>query len=370
MHSTTSNFKSELDWARTHMRRVSNAIASLPDLTGTRIACCTHLDLKMVPAFEGLIRRGASLYLTTCNPHTVQEETVQHLSTEATVDAWRGMDHDSWQKSLRSAMTWSPTHLCEMGAELTREAHEPNAKPPEILAGVEATSSGISLLQSIDLQFPVFNWNNVPVKEHLHNRRMVGISTWHTFFERTRLTLHEKRVIVIGYGAVGQSVADSAHAFGGNVCIVERDAGRALEAKYFGWDVLPLETALPQADVIVTATGAPAVLGPKQFESIKSGAFLLNVGHRNDEIDTAALLSYPHRSVLPFVQELDINGHIVYLFAGGSMANLAAGYGDSLNAFDLTLAIMIAAIGYAVSSADKYQPLVHELPKNVWESIL
>ena len=83
-----------------------------------------------------------------------------------------------------------------------------------------------------------------------------------------------------------------------------------------------------------------------------------------------ALRSHPHHSVLPFVDEVNVAGRIVYLFAGGSMANLTAGYGDSLNAFDLTLAIMIAAIGHAVTSSDRYKPAVHALPKNVWESIL
>jgi len=61
---------------------------------------------------------------------------------------------------------------------------------------------------------------------------------------------------------------------------------------------------------------------------------------------------------------------IIYLFADGSMANLTAGYGDSINAFDLTLAIMIAAIGHAVTAADDYRPRVHLLPTTVWQAII
>ena len=42
------------------------------------------------------------------------------------------------------------------------------------------------------------------MKEGLHNRHMVGLTAWHTFFQTTHLTLHEKRVLVIGYGLVGR----------------------------------------------------------------------------------------------------------------------------------------------------------------------
>lgn len=368
--SDTIDFTAQLDWVTTNMPRVKRAIDLLPDLTGTKITCCMHLEIKMVPGLEGLVKRGAQLFLTTCNTHTVKDDAVNYLSKIAEVQASHGMDHDSWQKSLTNALAWSPTLLCEMGADLTRVLHEQNSRESTVRAAVEATSSGISVLERLELKYPVINWNNVPIKEHLHNRRMVGICTWNTLFERTRLTLHEKKVIVIGYGAVGQSVADSALAFGGNVSIVEADHGRALQATYAGWNVLPLETALQEGDVIVTATGARNVIRSQHFQLLKPGAFLLNVGHRSDEIDTTSLRSYPHRSLIPFVEEFDLGGRIVYLFAGGSMANLTAGFGDSINAFDLTLAIMVAAIGHAVQSSGSYKPGVHALPQEVWESII
>ena len=102
--------------------------------------------------------------------------------------------------------------------------------------------------------------------------------------------------MVVGYGSVGRGVADTAHAYGGTVCVVERDPARALEAKYAGWDVRPLETAIPEADVIVTATER-AVVNAAHLPLLKDGAFLLNVGHRPDEIDVTALRSSSlHRS--------------------------------------------------------------------------
>jgi len=195
---------------------------------------------------------------------------------------------------------------------------------------------------------------------------MVGLITWATFSERTRLTLHGKRVLVVGYGSVGRGVAEAARAYGGTVRVAERDPARALEARYAGWDVRPLELAIPEADVIVTATGARSVVNAAHLLLLKE-AFLLNVGHRPDEIDVAALQAHPCTEVLPFVEAIDLGDRTVYLFAGGSMANLTAGYGDSLNAFDVTLAVMTTGIGHIVGAGAEEPAGVHILPRKVWE---
>jgi adenosylhomocysteinase len=55
---------------------------------------------------------------------------------------------------------------------------------------------------------------------------------------------------------------------------------------------------------------------------------------------------------------------------GGAMANLTAGEGDSLNAFDLTLALMVAGIGYIVGAGADKPPGVYLLPREVWEKVL
>lgn len=53
-------------------------------------------------------------------------------------------------------------------------------------------------------------------------------------------------------------------------------------------------------------------------------------------------------------------------FADGHIANLAAGGGDSLNAFDMTAALMTAAIGWTVEHGADFPPGVHALPDAAW----
>lgn len=342
---------------------------ALPALAGVRLACSMHLEMKMIPAVEALLERGAEIFLTTCNPSTVRDETVAFLRGRgAEAYAWKDMSAGEYAAGIERALAWAPTHLCEMGADLSLALHE-RGTAGRVRAGLEATGSGISRLRALTPRYPVFNWDDLPIKEGLHNRWMVGLSTWQTFCERTHLTLHGKRVLVVGYGLVGQGVADVARTFGGTVMVAEREPARLLEARYAGWEAGGLSAELlGRADVVVTATGAAGVIGAGELRHLRPGCFLLNVGHVAQEIDVAAL--GPRREVLPHVEEARPHGEPLYLFAGGSMANLTAGWGDSLNAFDITLATMMAGLGFLFSpEGEGTPPGLHPLPRHVWADV-
>ncbi len=354
------------------MPKTERAIAALPDLSSVRLACSMHLEIKMAKAVSGLIQKGAKLFLTTCNPATVSPEFVAWCVAQgAQADAARGMSQAALDRSIAAALDFAPTHLCEMGADLTCALLARGGKS-QVVAGLEATGSGTSRLAAVAgrIPYPIFNWDDLPIKEGLHNRHMVGLITCSAFLERVRLTLHGKRVAVIGYGLVGQGVADAARAFGGAVMVVEKDPARALQAQFAGWPVYSLSDALAAADVIITATGAKDVIGSAEFDALRDGCFLLNVGHANQEIDVAALLSHSHRHVLPDLCCVELSrGRKVFLFANGAMANLAAGQGDSLNAFDVTLAAMVAAVGFMATQGACYPPGLHDLPRAAWISV-
>jgi adenosylhomocysteinase len=60
-----SSFTQQIAWARAHMPRSAQALDRLPELTGVRLACSLHLDLKMIPLVDGLLAKGAELFITT-----------------------------------------------------------------------------------------------------------------------------------------------------------------------------------------------------------------------------------------------------------------------------------------------------------------
>lgn len=93
---------------------------------------------------------------------------------------------------------------------------------------------------------------------------------------------------------------------------------------------------------------------------------MLNVGHAANEIEVGALPKSSIKEILPFVEEIRVDNKHFYLLAQGSMFNLTAGHGDSLNAFDITLAAMGAGLIHILSEGQKQTPGLHLLPKKAW----
>ncbi len=364
---------SRLQWITRHMPLTAEEIRLLPSLEGVRLACSLHLEPKVAPSLEGLLERGAEVFLTACNPATVRDEVVKRLESRgARAHAWNGMAPSDVAEAERRALEWRPTHLWETGANLASAVAAAGGSSP-IQAGMETTGSGIARLRALAGSgrlppFPIYNCDEVPIKEGLHNRYLVGQTAWHTFTARTRLSLHQKRVVVVGYGPVGRGVAETARALGGTVSVAERDPARVLEARYDGFPAGPLEELAAGADILVTATGAHHVVTARHLGALPEGCFLMNVGHTDDEIEVSALGQ--RRAVIPFVEEARVGGRTLYLVARGSMANLVAGQGDTLNSFDITMAVMLAGMRFTISEAARgLPPGLHPLPPSAWEGV-
>ena len=160
-----------------------------------------------------------------------------------------------------------------------------------------------------------------------------------------------------------------ARAYGGTVTVIEKDPVHAIEASYDGWAMGTLAEAVSSADVIVTATGADNIITAEHILMLKDQTFLLNCGHNDAEINVAALRAYPSEQVLPHIEAFRMGQKTIYLLAGGAMFNLTAGDGDSLNAFDVTLAVLVSGIGYIIGQGAKWSPGIHLLPRE-WVNVI
>jgi adenosylhomocysteinase len=355
-----------LDWAARNLPLTSWALDRLPALDGVRIAATVHIDVKIAVAALGFRQRGAEVFLAAASPHTTRDDVRDHLAERGIASyAWRGMPEADRLAGVRQALNWGPTHTCEMGADIsTLAAQERGTGSQGIVAGLEATQTGINRLEGLELGYPLYNWDHVPIKAGLHNRYAVGRSTWITFVNRTQLSLQGRTVLVVGFGPVGQGLADVARALGGDVTIAELDPVRRLTGQHAGWHMGDLDQLLPSADVIVTATGRRHVLTAGHLAQLRAGCILVNAGHADDEIELAAL--HDRTELIPYVERCTVNGTELYLFAGGAPANITAGFGDSLDSFDVTLAILVSGVGHIVGDGATALPGVHLLPDQVW----
>lgn len=94
------------------------------------------------------------------------------------------------------------------------------------------------------------------------------------------------------------------------------------------------------------------------------------MGHVAEEIDCEYLRQFRHEEVMPYINAYRMGDKNVYLMANGSMLNLTAGFGDSLNAFDVTLAVMASGIQHIVTDGMTAPADVYLLPQSVWQKAL
>jgi D-2-hydroxyacid dehydrogenase (NADP+) len=107
------------------------------------------------------------------------------------------------------------------------------------------------------------------------------------------IELRDKTALVIGVGGIGQQIAQRAHAFGMKVIGV--DPKEIPLNPYITKVVFPdrLDSVIPEADVIfISAPHTPqseGMVGPKEFELMKQGAYFIAVS-RGKLYDTNALV--------------------------------------------------------------------------------
>ncbi len=353
----------ELAWLRDFTPATRSAAGDLPSLQGERLLVVCHLDLKMVPYFEALLSAGAGVHACAANPATTRDGVAEHLgSLGVVVPARKDDPPDRHAAHLEAAVEAGPTLLSEMGADATAAT---SGRLGTVRGGLEATGTGLSRLRPLDLAYPVFDWDSVPIKQGLHNRHLVGLMAATTFLNVTGLSLYGRTVLVVGYGPVGRGAADAARHFGAAVEVCDPDPAARLAAAHLGFPTTTLEEGLPRADVLFTATGRDGVVPFETLSYCKDGAFLANLGHTAGELPAGELRRRVVDGPRPHVERCEVGGKTLYLLAGGAMFNLAAGPGDPYDTFDLVTALMIEATGFLATEGVGYPPGLHPLPKKV-----
>lgn len=99
--------------------------------------------------------------------------------------------------------------------------------------------------------------------------------------------LRAKTVLIIGFGKIGRRVSELLKPFQVNIIVSDP----FLSGEIGDISILPLDRALPQADIItIHASGEKIILGDREFCMMKEGVFILN-GARGGLIDEDALIS-------------------------------------------------------------------------------
>lgn len=357
-------------WTRRRMPVLAEALADLAErrvFDGLTIGFRLHLEPKTAVLVEGLLAAGARVVAMG------NEGTTQFGTAEALAD--RGCEVLDRPGDGKSAV---PTHLgriaasgpdlvLDNGAELIEACIR--AERPPTGATEETTSGAFRLREGLAgaVGFPVIVINDSPLKSIVENKHGVGESVVDAVVRTTNMSLHKKRVGVLGYGWCGRGIALYARRRGADVTVVDPDPVKALEAAMDGFDVNAAAGAVVGADVVITATGRERVVGYELIEMMPDGVVLANAGHTDTEIDVGRLESEaPGKLIAPSLHAHELPaGRTVFVLAGGRIVNLAAvgGLGNPIEAMDLGLTLQALSLAALVTPGIDLCPGPQAVPR-------
>ncbi len=362
----------DIDWWRVTLPvtlQFGEEVAGL-DLAGRTVTCFQHVLRDTAATLLPLVAAGATVRLAACNPDSTDDAAAAYLAAQGMeVWAWSGMTDSEFRAGLDWAAAEPADVVSDMGGELIAAFAGAGY---EVSGALEATTTGLHRLETIDLPFPVFNWNDARLKNRIHNRHHVGIEMWPMFSAVTGIGIQGRSVLVLGFGPVGRGVALHARALGAAVSVVELEPVRALEALQHGCRIVDLERGLAEASVVVTATGVEGVLGRSELTLLGDGAIVCNVGHSNREIDVEWLDENHDRTPMRrHIARYDVNGSAIYLLNRGSLLNLAPSVMPGIEElFDPFSAMILGGLSWLLEGgAADAVPGIHPYPAPLEDEI-
>jgi adenosylhomocysteinase len=196
------------------------------------------------------------------------------------------------------------------------------------------------------LRLPILVINDSPIKQFAENEHAVGQSALESFLRLTNRVTNGEQVTVFGYGACGRGIAANFRGAYARVSVVDIDPVARLRAHLDGFSTPARDTAVADADIIITATGARGVLTAADLPLLRDGVILANSGHFPAEIDAEGLIGAGpvtgRREYADDLLTLELaDGRRVHLIARGHMFNLAGPrpLGNSIESMDLGFAL-------------------------------
>ncbi len=355
-------------WLETQTPLTRKTLAELKNkkYSSTKIGVASHIEPKMLPLFLDFKRRGVEFLIAPCVPGIAHRESFKYLREQGvetfgeTTKSWSELEK-AWGQILKQ----KPNFLFDIGGGLIQKAAK---EKYSVVAGCEATSTGIENIKDTKLSFPVFDWNNIPFKNWMHNRYEVGSGVWYAFRHLTGLDICRLNVGVIGFGQVGQSVASIAKGLGARVYICDNSLVREMSAASEGYNTGTLEEIIPHLDVLVTATGLAGIVRGKYLKTCRDGLLIASAGHDSREIDLSDLKS--QGEVIPQIERFSVDKKHVYLLSGGKLLNLAAGGGSALNTFDLVTALIVRVMHHMLTVGRDAPAGLQPLPAGFGDDLL
>ncbi len=352
-------------------------------LKGARIAGCLHMTIQTAVLIETLTKLGAEVSWSSCNIFSTQDHAAAAIAaTGIPVYAWKGMNEEEFdwciEQTLFAFKDGKPLNMIlDDGGDLTNMVLD---NFPELVSNIkglsEETTTGVHRLyervKNGTLTMPAINVNDSVTKSKFDNKYGCQESLVDAIRRSTDIMMAGKVAVVAGYGDVGKGSAASLKGAGARVIVTEIDPICALQASMDGFEVKRLETAIPEADIVVTATGNKDIVRSEHFEAMNDKTIVCNIGHFDNEIDMAWLNQHygeTKDTIKPQVDKYHVKGKDIIVLAEGRLVNLGCATGHPSFVMSNSFTNQTLAQIELWKNSENYENDVYLLPKTLDEKV-
>jgi adenosylhomocysteinase len=376
-------------------------------LLGAKIIGCIHMTIQTAVLIETLQELGAEVRWSSCNIFSTQDHAAAAIAAVGIpVFAWKGETEEEYMWCIEQTCRtpegklWDANMILDDGGDLTGYIHETYPTMLPAIHGVtEETTTGVhrllEMLEKGQLKIPAVNVNDAVTKAKNDNKYGCRHSLNDAIKRGTDHLMAGKKALVIGYGDVGKGSAASLRQEGMIVKVTEVDPICAMQACMDGFELVSPyingindgtpnsinKALLANTDLLVTSTGNKNVCDSNMLKSLKSGAVVCNIGHFDNEIDTAFMRrEWRWDEVKPQVHQVyrsNDKHDFLILLSEGRLVNLGNATGHPSRIMDGSFANQVLAQMFLferkfadLPEADKAAAITVELlPKKLDEEV-
>jgi adenosylhomocysteinase len=341
------------------------------------------MTIQTAVLIETLVELGAEVTWSSCNIFSTQDHAAAAIAAAGIpVYAWKGMTAEEFDWCIEQTLFFGKERkplnmILDDGGDLTNMVFD---KYPELAAEIkglsEETTTGVHRLyermKKGTLLVPAININDSVTKSKFDNKYGCRESLVDAIRRATDLMLAGKVAVVAGYGDVGKGSAQSLSSQGVRVIVTEIDPICALQACMDGYQVMKMDNAVKQADIIVTATGNMDIVTERHFRAMKHNAIVCNIGHFDTEIDMAWLNANYGSSkdeIKPQVDKYTIDSKDIIVLAEGRLVNLGCATGHPSFVMSNSFTNQTLAQLELWTNTSAYEKKVYTLPKHLDEKV-
>jgi adenosylhomocysteinase len=347
-------------------------------LKDARIMGCIHMTIQTAVLIETLVELGAEVRWSSCNIFSTQDHAAAAIAAAGIpVFAWKGETEEEFLWCIEQTIlsekdgkdVWNANMILDDGGDLTEMVH---GKFPQLLNDIhgisEETTTGVhrllEMMEEGTLKVPAINVNDAVTKSKNDNKYGCRHSLNDAIKRATDHLLAGKKALVIGYGDVGKGSAASLRQEGMIVRVTEIDPICAMQACMDGFEVVsPYKNGindgteasinaelLGATDLIVTTTGNTNVCDANMLKALKNGAVVSNIGHFDNEIDTAYMRKNWRwdevKAQVHLIFRSDDSDDYLILLSEGRLVNLGNATGHPSRIMDGSFANQVLAQMY------------------------